>query len=334
MGKNISAVDRFVNFESNINKLFEVLKKADVEEIVSYCMDNEFYINYPKSIDFECHDEESKDFYSISSPAKEFDRKLKDCKITISSRVVGNFTVQAHILSALWINFIGHKYDEKLSKNSYGSRLNRINLENGCCTNQSKYNLEKNTSFQPYFIPYKEWQSSGLNSIEKSLEAKKNVIVFSLDLKSYYHNIDAKIINNNDVGVELNDSEKIFNSIICNLIDRWGGDVTENYKSKFNFNIKAGLPIGLTCSKIISNIILKILDDKIERNLKPISYGRYVDDIFIVIDNKDFLNKNDFLSFFSDKIGIDNIDKLNDILNKYKTETDLKVQDKKIKTFF
>lgn len=340
--KNISAVDRFVNFEinfeANIYSLFEVLKKADVEKIISYCTDDEFFINYPKSIDFECNDEESKDFYSISSPAKEFERKLKDCEITISSRIVGNFTVQAHILSALWINFIGHKYDEKLSKNAYGSRLNRLNLENGCCTNESKYNLEKNTSFQPYFIPYKEWQSSGLNSVEKSLEAKKNVMVFSLDLKSYYHNIDAKIINNddfnNDVGVELDESEKLFNSIICNLIDRWGDSVAKNYKSKFDFNLKAGLPIGLTCSKIISNIILKILDDKIEGNLKPISYGRYVDDIFIVIDNKGFLNKNDFLSFFSKKIGIDNINDLNNILEKYKTETELKVQEKKIKTFF
>ena len=220
--KSISAVDRFVNFEKNFEKnisdLFNVLKKANVEEILSYCIDSEFFINYPKSIDFECNDEESKDFHSISSTAKEFERKLKGCEITISSRIIGNFTVQAHILSALWINFIGHKYDAKLSKNSYGSRLNRLNLENGCCTNESQYNLEKNTSFQPYFIPYKEWQSNGLNSIEKSLEAKKNVMVFSLDLKGYYHNIDAKIINNddfnNDVGLELDESEKLFNSVI------------------------------------------------------------------------------------------------------------------------
>ncbi len=340
--KNISAVERFINFEinfeSNINDLFEVLKKADVEKIVSYCIDNEFYINYPKSIDFECNDEESKDFYSISSPAKEFERKLKDCEITISSRIVGNFTVQAHILSALWINFIGHKYDEKLSKNSYGSRLNRLNLENGCCTNESKYNLEKNTSFQPYFIPYKEWQSTGLNAVEKALEAKKNVMVFSLDLKSYYHNIDVEIINNDDfnkdVGVELDENEKLFNSIICTLISSWGDGVAKSYKSKFDFDLKAGLPIGLTCSKIISNIILKILDDKIEGNLKPISYGRYVDDIFIVISNKSFLNKNDFLSFFSRKIGIDNINDLNKILEKYKSKTELKVQEKKVKTFF
>lgn len=175
--KNISAVNRFIDFEndfeSNISNLFEVIKKADINEIVNYCIDSNFCINYPKSIDFECNDEESNDFYSISSPAKEFKRKLKDCEITISSRIVGNFTVSAHILSALWINFIGHKYDEKLSKNSYGSRLNRFNLEKECCTTESEYNLEKNTSFQPYFIPYKEWQSAGLNSVEKSLEAKK-----------------------------------------------------------------------------------------------------------------------------------------------------------------
>ena len=242
--KNISSVDRFVNFEinfeSNINEFFEVLKRDDIDEIIRHFIDDDFSINYPKSIDFECDEDESNDFYSISSPAKEFERKLRDCKITISSRIVGNFTVQAHILSALWINFIGHKYDEKLSKNSYGSRLNRLNLENSYCTNESKYNLEKNTSFQPYFILYKEWQNNTLSSIEKSLEAKKNVMVFSLDLKSYYHNIDVEIINNDqfntDIGVELDGKEKKFNLTICKLIDSWGQKVLNLY----NLNFKPG----------------------------------------------------------------------------------------------
>ncbi len=336
--KNISSVDRFVNFEinfeSNINEFFEVLKRDDIDEIIRHCIDDDFSINYPKSIDFECDEDESNDFYSISSPAKEFERKLRDCKITISSRIVGNFTVQAHILSALWINFIGHKYDEKLSKNSYGSRLNRLNLENSYCTNESKYNLEKNTSFQPYFILYKEWQNNTLSSIEKSLEAKKNVMVFSLDLKSYYHNIDVEIINNDqfntDIGVELDGKEKKFNLTICKLIDSWGQKVLNLY----NLNFKPGLPIGLTSSKIISNVILKLLDDKIEKNLKPLSYSRYVDDILIVVDNKKFLNKTDFLSFFSRKLNIDNIGNLNNILKKYESDTELQVQEKKVKTFF
>lgn len=163
-------------------------------------------------------------------------------------------------------------------------------------------------------------------------------MVFTLDLKSYYHNIDVNIINidqfNSDVGVELDDNEKEFNLIICKIIGLWGKEVSSLYKSKFGINLKAGLPIGLTCSKVISNIILKILDDKIEKNLKPISYGRYVDDIFIVIDNKDFLNKDEFLSFFSNKINIDDISNLNKILENYESETELNVQDKKIKTIF
>lgn len=43
------------------------------------------------------------------------------------------------------------------------------------------------------------------------------------------------------------------------------------------------MPIGLSISRVISNILLVGLDHEIEQQLSPVYYGRYVDDIFIVL---------------------------------------------------
>ena len=48
------------------------------------------------------------------------------------------------------------------------------------------------------------------------------------------------------------------------------------------------LPIGLTSSSILSNWYMIDFDEKIQKILKPIYYGRYVDDILIVLPNPIF----------------------------------------------
>ncbi len=44
-----------------------------------------------------------------------------------------------------------------------------------------------------------------------------------------------------------------------------------------------GIPIGLSISRIISNVLLLELDRDVVEGLAPIYYGRYVDDIFLVL---------------------------------------------------
>ena len=48
--------------------------------------------------------------------------------------------------------------------------------------------------------------------------------------------------------------------------------------------------MGLSASKIIANVLLADFDNAAERGVRPLYYGRYVDDIFLVFENKDGLS--------------------------------------------
>src|SRR5262249_43130135 len=47
-----------------------------------------------------------------------------------------------------------------------------------------------------------------------------------------------------------------------------------------------GLPVGLSDSKIIANVLLTEFDTLVRDELSPIYYGRYVDDIFLVLRSR------------------------------------------------
>lgn len=51
-----------------------------------------------------------------------------------------------------------------------------------------------------------------------------------------------------------------------------------------------GLPIGNLTSQLFSNVYLNTLDQYVKRVLKSKHYGRYVDDLFIVSKDKEFLH--------------------------------------------
>jgi hypothetical protein len=49
--------------------------------------------------------------------------------------------------------------------------------------------------------------------------------------------------------------------------------------------LKKGLPVGLPASAVVANMALIELDRLIERQVAPLYYGRYVDDIMLVMEN-------------------------------------------------
>lgn len=49
--------------------------------------------------------------------------------------------------------------------------------------------------------------------------------------------------------------------------------------------LKKGLPVGLPASAVVANIALAELDRIVEQQLVPLYYGRYVDDILLVMEN-------------------------------------------------
>lgn len=74
----------------------------------------------------------------LSNPERAVEHLLKYHNIVPEFRIIGDFPVEAHILSALWINTIGHKFDSKLSDCCYGARLKRIGSDELFADEQDK----------------------------------------------------------------------------------------------------------------------------------------------------------------------------------------------------
>ncbi|WP_296643403.1 hypothetical protein [Thiobacillus sp. 65-1402] len=92
----------------------------------------------------------------FSDPARAFSRLCETHDLTPEFRLVGDFPVEMHVLSALWVNLVGHKFDAVLSKAAFGSRLRRYRPEPGSPEGTvGDYHTEAIGSFQPYFGPYK-----------------------------------------------------------------------------------------------------------------------------------------------------------------------------------
>jgi hypothetical protein len=85
---------------------------------------------------------------------------------------------------------------------------------------------------------------------------------------------------------------KIFHEDFIELLNQWNKSIgSEN-----------GLPIGLSASSILANAIMQEFDTKIETNLAPTYYGRYVDDILLVFpDSGNIKNGEDVIHYLISK---------------------------------
>ncbi|BFM05689.1 RNA-directed DNA polymerase [Halioxenophilus aromaticivorans] len=247
----------------------------------------------------------------FSKPERAVESLFKNYNITPEFRIVGDFPVDAHIISALWINMIGHQFDAKLDDSCYGARLKRIRNDELFAEDDEKpFHISSIGSFVPYFQPYQKWRSDGLKAIRDELEKDRDVIAVSLDLKSYYHFIDPTAISGKALlealDLKLTDEEKVFTEQLASFLCAWAkgaekfGQSVGGKKAK----ISGGLVIGLTCSRVISNALLHRWDKLVLEKLAPIHYGRYVDDMFLVLrDTGTITNSLDLMNMVQSRIG-------------------------------
>jgi hypothetical protein len=244
----------------------------------------------------------------FSDPARAFERLCASHELTPEFRLIGDFPVEMHVLSALWINLVGHKFDAVLTKSAHGSRLRRYRPEPGAPKGSvGNYHLEAVGSFQPYFEPYKEWRNRGLTAIRSELEAGHSVVAISMDLTSYYHRVDPSFIADGrfhtDAGIVLSEWELEFTEAFTAMLVAWSKRVAGQMHalgcSKKEVTV-GGLPIGLTISRVVANALLVGLDRDIEHGLTPVYYGRYVDDLFLVLrDPGDLVTAEALLAYFA-----------------------------------
>lgn len=244
----------------------------------------------------------------FSDPRRAFEALSDSHRLTPEFRIIGDFPVVMHLLSALWINLVGHKFDAALSSSAYGARLRRYRSNRAKSKSLGNYQLEAIGSFQPYFEPYRRWRRNGLKTIRDEIEEDRSVIAISLDLTSYYHRIDPAFLIDpkflSVVGVKLTDWELAFTTSLVRALQRWADKSAQTMQSLGGSLLveNLGIPIGLSASRIIANVLLIGLDRDIEQGLSPIYYGRYVDDIFLVIrDPGGISNSEEILSHISSR---------------------------------
>jgi len=249
----------------------------------------------------------------FSKPERAVESLFKNYNITPEFRIVGDFPVDTHVLSALWINMIGHKFDAKLDDSCYGARLKRIkNDELFSADDKNPFHISSIGSFMPYFQPYQKWRSDGLKAIRDELEKDRDVLAVSLDLKSYYHFIDPLALSCAGLieflNLNLDEEEKVFTDQLSCFLGKWSEEASKFGQTVGGKKIKmsGGLVIGLTCSRIISNALLHKWDRLVLENLSPIHYGRYVDDMFLVLrDTGNITNSQDFMQMIQGRMGGD-----------------------------
>lgn len=213
----------------------------------------------------------------FASPAEEWEyiceqaaKEEKD-RPKAEFRLMAHCSLDFHVLSALWMLKVGHQYDKKLSESAYGSRLRR--------TEKGEINPLSMGSFKPYLKPFRDWRDGGIKAMHDALAAKKKVVALTADVSSFYHELQPGFMLdqafNRLVEVELAPEEQTLHRLFITALEAWA-QITP---------LKKGLPVGLPACAVVANMALIKLDRTIEQQVAPLYYGRYVDDIILVMEN-------------------------------------------------
>lgn len=265
----------------------------------------------PKKLSFKAKSGSGNAHVHFSNSARAFEYLTRQNDLIPEFRVIGDFPVDTHILSALWINIVGHKFDACLDDSCYGARLKRIRNDDLLDKNaQRPFHINSIGSFAPYYQPYQKWRSDGLKAIRDELEKERDVIAVSLDLKSYYHFIDPMAVASEGLyealGLEMTAEENALNFEMAKFLCRWSERASAFARKAITGrkSVPGGLVIGLTASRIISNALLHRWDRLIKEKISPIHYGRYVDDMFLVLrDTGVISDSDDFMKFLQERMG-------------------------------
>ena len=310
-------------FENRLKKLTQALKNKNdnyFEKLIKN-ENNDKGIDYkliPKKINNGNEDENDKNKKSVITNNFESDiYTAKRYKYLIDA------PIEIHIIAVLWIIKAGYKLDDSVSENSYGYRLEKSKI-----TGKVKKGLKL---FKPYFYPYKKWRDNAIDNALKLSKQDKDAAILSLDIKNFFRSVRLSF---DEVHNELEKYE-----YLTDLIEKICREYTRIVEGKELD--KPLLPIGLLSSSILANWYLEEFDTKIEEELNPVYYGRYVDDILIVLSNPVINNKNKPLQSIIKKYLKDKADVLKDKSenNKKKIQYEIKdydnldIQHKKMKLY-
>jgi hypothetical protein len=227
------------------------------------------------------HRQEHSNGLIFSSPAEEWDHACRSLtnqdephKPKAEFRVMARCSLDFHVLSTLWMLEVGHLFDEKLTDCAFGNRLRRKE------TGRKDINKLSLGTFKPYLKPFRDWRDKGIDAMRTALDAGKKIVALTADVSSFYHELKPGFMLDpafvKDVlELDLSEEKTKLNRLFVQALQTWAAATP----------LKKGLPVGLPASAVVANVALVELDRMIERQVAPIYYGRYVDDILLVMEN-------------------------------------------------
>lgn len=197
--------------------------------------------------------------------------------------------VELHLLAVLWLMREGRHLDATFLPECCGSRLS------------PKLHEEDDDSLQlftKYHEQYSRWRDNGIRKAKHLLvEERRNVAILGLDLREYFYRVDLdfgelRSILQSTGGladkVRLLDCieaiGKAYRDCISPLLSRTHDELPESV---------VGLPIGLCSSLVLANWYLQEFDAAVLKSVRPAYYGRYVDDILLVVPASQDPSKGD-----------------------------------------
>lgn len=349
---SIRVAEPFIAYEQSLpNKLAALLVRLQAGEAAAILIEGiKQPIIFPKRLNFEQQAPERQDggasmAHAFFSDAERAFRRSTDQRTPIPEfRLIGDFSVEAHVLSALWVNLVGHKFDACLSSRALASRVRRYRADKDRKW-VGDYHLESLGSFEPYFEPYRKWRDDGLDAMRDAIKREQPIIAMTLDVGNFYHSIDPSFLVDarflEYLGVELTPFELAFSQLISAALSEWSARCRERLSAlgcPIDARQHGGIPIGLSVVRVISNVLLAFLDRQVERQLSPIYYARYVDDLFLVLHDSDDINSpSDLWTFITQRVPAFRRDTSGNVsltLPEWGGRTQLTLQAAKQKTFF
>lgn len=197
-----------------------------------------------------------------------------------------NLPIELLILDCLWTLFLAKIANKQYNGNacSYAGKFKQSIFYFGQDDLYKGIDFESNRCFEPYFENYSRWQSDAFKRLRQGLN-DRNQLMFSLDLKSFYYSVrfDFGTLN----ALLKGDSRLYGISFITNIqetIYKKYTNLIAKYKIGIDIKNNATIfPIGLLSPILLREIYLYEFDSNIKKALSPVHYGRYVDDMIIVI---------------------------------------------------
>jgi hypothetical protein len=284
------------NLYENIDYLFDILNEES-EELLNLFINNVENIGSSnfifKKVNFKPTGKfkVKKTIENLNRKLFEFDsreNKKPDSKESIEFRYISHVSVFFQIIGGLWINRIGYKLDKHFPDNVYGCRLKKFDDE----LIDLPYYKQNHSLYKPYFNDYRKWQNDLFDKIE--FFENKDIVVITSDLKKYYHLIDISYLKDkveslfNQHIIDLSKKDKFLNDLVFIMLNKFNETNNKDYKDfydseKIDYK-KFGLPLTLNVSRVLANIYLLDFDKDIIQNVRPIYYGRYVDDLIIAVE--------------------------------------------------